>query len=542
MNSVIRRCSRLQRWLRTVGCFGATLLLLLELSLMGAMAQPGTRATEAKATVALDGQAIFQISDAGEFSAPERAELVNLQLQDALQSAQPLTVRIEQRNRLPTLLLNDRYLLTVTEQDATNGSPNEQAARWQQQLQSSIEQAQAERRPAYLKAMLALSAGILLGVALLHWLLGRLRQRSLRSLRQRLSVSGHAAALETSRPIERLVKLILATLRAGFWVGAALYITNLFPLTRVWSYRVTRALLSSLTSPLITLGRNAYSVTDLLLLAILLTGLVTVASIATNLLRSRVLNLAGLSQGGQEVIAILTKYGLISIGSLVVLQIWGLDISSLTILASALGVGIGFGLQDIAKDFGSGLVLILERPIQVGDFVEVGKSKGTVERIGGRSTEIRTLDHVSIILPNSRFLEEEVINWSHRNPISRLHLPVGVSYSADPEAVKAALLAAAESHSEVLNNPPPQVFFTGFGESSLDFDLLVWTTQPSRQFILKSDLYFQIFALLQARQIEIPFPQRDLHLRSGTLNLSPQAEALLRQAERPAQHHDGKTS
>ncbi|HEY9639679.1 MAG TPA: mechanosensitive ion channel domain-containing protein, partial [Coleofasciculaceae cyanobacterium] len=224
-----------------------------------------------------------------------------------------------------------------------------------------------------------------------------------------------------------------------------------------------------------------------------------------------------------------TKYSLISIGTLIVLQIWGLDISSLTILVSALGVGIGFGLQDIAKNFGSGLVLILERPIQVGDFVEIGSFKGTVERIGGRSTEIRTLDHVSIIVPNSRFLSEEVINWSHHNPVSRLHLPVGVAYHSDPQIVRTVLLEAAQSHTDVLQSPLPQVFFTGFGDSALNFDLLVWTTQPSRQFILKSDLYFRIFELLQERQIEVPFPQRDLHLRSGILSLSPQTEALLTQ-------------
>ncbi len=110
---------------------------------------------------------------------------------------------------------------------------------------------------------------------------------------------------------------------------------------------------------------------------------------------------------------------------MVLLQVWGFDLSSLTILASAISVAIGFGFQDIAKNFGSGLVLLFERPIQVGDFVEVNQYMGTVEYIGPRSTLIRTLDQISIIVPNSRFLENEVINWSHQNPISRLHVPVG---------------------------------------------------------------------------------------------------------------------
>ncbi|MBW4467693.1 MAG: mechanosensitive ion channel [Pegethrix bostrychoides GSE-TBD4-15B] len=515
-------------------CFGIALLLVLRLGSPSALAQAGSRtapeSTTSEATVTLDGQPIFQISDAGQYSAQARADLISLQLQAALQMAKPLSVKIEPRNRLPTLLLNDRYLLTVTEQDAQpNSTPDEQAIIWQERLQTKLRQALAERRPAYLQKTIALAIGIILAVAALHLGLRRAQQRGLQSLQQLLHMPTDAS--KPSRPVEGLSKLLLALVQAGLWIGAALYIANLFPLSRAWSYRVSEALFTSLTSPLMTLGRNAYSVIDLLLLALLLLALFSLAGMATNLLRSRVLHLAGLSRGGQEVIATLTKYSLITIGTLVVLQIWGLDISSLTILASALGVGIGFGLQNIVKDFGSGLVLVFERPIQVGDFVEVGSFKGTVERIGGRSTEIRTMDHVSIILPNSRFLEEEVINWSHRNPISRLHLPVGVAYSSEPEAVKTTLLEAAQSHHEVLSSPPPQVFFTGFGESSLDFDLLVWITQPSHQFILKSDLYFRIFALLRERQIEIPFPQRDLHLRSGTLNLSPQIEALFKQRQ-----------
>jgi potassium-dependent mechanosensitive channel len=517
-----------------MGSLGILILMIWGLWLSPAIAQ-----SSSQTTVALDGEPLFQISDSGQYSAQERVNLINLQLKAAVQSSNPLSVRVEQRNRLPTLLLNDRYLLTVTEQDAIPGStPNEQAAFWAQQIQDAIQKSRTERSPAYLQEMAILASGILIAVASLHWLSGRVKQRAFRALRQRLFTAAETSSESSTRPLEGLLKLLLAIARIGLWVVAALYITNLFPITRSLSYQITRALMSSFTSPIVTLGRNAYSVTDLLLLAGLLAGLIAFAGTASNLLRSRVLHLAGLSRGGQEVIAILTRYSLITIGTLIVLQIWGLDISSLTILASALGVGIGFGLQNIAKDFGSGLVLIFERPIQVGDFLEIGSFKGTVERIGGRSTEIRTLDHVSIIVPNSRFLEEEVINWSHRNPISRIHLPVGVAYNAEPQAVRTALLEAAQSHDEVLQTPPPQVFFTGFGESALNFDLLIWTTKPSRQFILKSDLYFRIFELLQERQIEIPFPQRDLHVRSGMLSLSPQSEALLRQQVQQASNGD----
>ena len=527
----------LQQCIRTAGRLGISLLLILNLWLSPAIAQAPAQ-SPAQSPIVLDGQSLFQVSNSGRYSAKERASLVTLQLGEAVQSTERVNVRIEQRNQSPTLLLNDRYLLTVTQQDTILGStPSEQAAIWAQQIQDAVQQARVERSPAYFQRMALLAGGIMLLGALLHWLLGKFKQRVLQSLRQRLSTGTETPDSSSSRPLEGLVQLLLAISRLGVWLIAALYVTNLFPVTRSWSYQITNVLVSSFTSPIITLGRNAYSVTNLLLLGGLLAGLVAFAGTLTNLLRSRVLYLAGLSRGGQEVIAILTKYSLISIGTLVVLQVWGLDISSLTILASALGVGLGFGLQDIAKNFGSGLVLILERPIQVGDFVEIGSSKGTVERIGGRSTEIRTLDHISVIVPNSRFLSEEVINWSHHNPISRLHLPVGVAYRSDPQAVRTALLEAAR-HPDVLQNPPPQVLFTGFGDSALNFDLLVWTTQPSRQFILKSDLYFRIFECLQAQQIEIPFPQRDLHLRSGMLNLSPQAEALLMQQSQQSTNGD----
>lgn len=513
----------LKQYTQAASRIGVLLLLILNLWLFPAIAQ-----SPDQSPVAIDGRSLFQVSDSGQYTAEERASLVTLRLKEAVQFGDRVNVRIEQRNQSPRLLLNDRYLLTVTQADAIPGStPDEQADIWAQQIQAAVQQAQVERSAAYFQEMALLAGGILLAVALLHGLLGKFKQRILRSLRQRLP-----SAIETpdsSRPLEGLLQLLLAITRLGIWIIAALYVTNLFPVTRSWSYQITYVLVSSFTSPVITLGRNAYSVINLLLLAGVLAGLVALAGTVTNVMRSRILHLAGLSRGGQEIMAILTKYSLISIGTLIVLQIWGLDISSLTILVSALGVGIGFGLQDIAKNFGSGLVLILERPIQVGDFVEIGSFKGTVERIGGRSTEIRTLDHVSIIVPNSRFLSEEVINWNHHNPVSRLHLPVGVAYHSDPQMVRTVLLEAAQSHTEVLQSPPPQVFFTGFGDSALNFDLLVWTTQPSRQFILKSDLYFRIFELLQERQIEIPFPQRDLHLRSGVLSLSPQTEALLTQ-------------
>ncbi|MBG1245168.1 mechanosensitive ion channel family protein [Nostoc sp. NZL] len=484
--------------------------------------------TLTKAPVILDGQKLFQISDSGQYSAQDRANLINLQLKNVIQTSESIQVKIEKRNQLPTILLNDRYLLTVTEQDSVPGSTvDEQATMWAQQLEEELQQAHLERTRTYLQQTTFVAVAILFITAGFSWLLGWIKHHFFRVASQRLTTTNAIPNSEPLKVLELFLKLVLASIRIGLWVSAVLYITNLFPFTRQWSYQISNILITSFTSPLLTLGKNPYSITELIILIGLLFGLVIFAGTLTNFLRSRILYFTRINRGAQEAIVILFKYGVIFIGTLVLLQIWGLDISSLTILASALSVGIGFGLQDIAKNFGSGLVLVFERPIQVGDFVEVGEYTGIVERMGARSTEIRTLDHVSIIVPNSRFLEKEVINWSHRNPISRLHLPVGVAYSSDPNAVQAALLEAASKHPNVLQVPSPLVLFKEFGNNTLNFELLVWTAEPNKQFLLKSDLYYKIYEVLQQRQIEIPFAQLDLHMRSGTLEFTPEMQLAL---------------
>ncbi|MBD0264549.1 MAG: mechanosensitive ion channel [Tolypothrix sp. Co-bin9] len=515
----------------------ATLTFVLLIWLTPTVAQALT-----KAPVILDGQQLFQISDSGQYSAQERASLINSQLRNAIQTSESIQVKIEKRNQLPTILLNDRYLLTVTEQDTVPGSTvDEQSKIWAQQIEEALQQAHLERTRTYLQQTTFVAAAILLITIGFSWLLGWIKHHFFRVVSQRLTTTSNGIPnSEPLRVLEIFFKLVLASMRIALWMSAILYITNLFPFTRQWSYQISNILITSFTSPILTLGKNPYSLTELIILIGLLFGLVIFAGTVTNFLRSRILHLTGINRGAQEAIVILFKYGLIFIGTLVLLQIWGLDISSLTILASALSVGIGFGLQDIAKNFGSGLVLVFERPIQVGDFVEVGEYTGIVERIGARSTEIRTLDHVSIIVPNSRFLEKEVINWSHRNPISRLHLPIGVAYSSDPKAVQAALLEAASKHPNVLQAPSPQVLFKEFGNNSLNFELLIWTAEPNKQFLLKSDLYYNIYEALQQRQIEIPFPQLDLHMRSGTLEFTPEMQlALIQMFERLSNNKQG---
>jgi len=384
-------------------------------------------------------------------------------------------------------------------------------------------------------AIVAISVFLALTLTL-HIMIGRLGRRFLLPFLQATIQPTDETPTRRWLHANSIFQVLLITVRSGLWVGVGLLLTQFFPITQQWSNRITRALVASFTTPVLSLGNSRYSLGDIILLAGMLLGLVVLSKIITDLFKIRILTLAGINRGAQEAIAIIVRYTLLVIGTIVLLQIWGLDISSLAILASALSVGIGFGLQDIAKNVGSGLVLVFERPIQVGDFVEVGKSLGTIERIGVRSTVIRTPDQISIIMPNSRFLEDEVINWSHDNPVSRLHLPVGVAYSSHVETVRTTLLEAAQNHPYILIHPKPQVLFKGFGDSSLDFELLVWTRDPSQQIFLKSDLYFRIERLFRDRTIEIPFPQQDLHIRSGTLPVTLPTE-FAAALQKIATHH-----
>jgi small-conductance mechanosensitive channel len=207
-----------------------------------------------------------------------------------------------------------------------------------------------------------------------------------------------------------------------------------------------------------------------------------------------------------------------------VLQIWGIDIASLAVLISALSVGIGFGLQNIANNFISGIIISFDRSMKVGDFIQLNDLMGTVERIGTRSTELRTLDHVSIVVPNSRFLEEALVNWNHGNPVSRIGIPVDVAYGSDSDRVRTALLEVARNYEPLLPAPEPQVWFRGFGDSALKFELLVWIRDPQNQFKYMSELNYRIYDVLARYNIEIPFPQRDLHLKS--LHFDPAIKSL----------------
>jgi small-conductance mechanosensitive channel len=205
-------------------------------------------------------------------------------------------------------------------------------------------------------------------------------------------------------------------------------------------------------------------------------------------------------------------YTVIIIGALVAVATLGLDFSKLAIVAGALSVGIGFGLRTIVENFVSGLLLLIERPVKVGDWIVVGSVEGTVKRISVRSTEIETFDRSSVIVPNSDLISQSVKNWTHKNRTIRISIPVGVAYGSDTERVRDLLLECAKSTPHVLSYPEPYVVFMAFGDSSLDFQLRVYVQDTDYYITVLSGLHFAIDASFRENGITIPFPQRDVHI------------------------------
>jgi potassium efflux system protein len=368
-------------------------------------------------------------------------------------------------------------------------------------------------------ANLLAATATVVAAAVLYWAL----HRAARLLRRQQVLQSHRGRGAESLLVRWAAGLefCLFLLRVLVGAGAAWLIAGQLTGLRPWRELLAMIVGMSLDLPLVTISDHPYTARQLLELPAALVVVWLAITALTHALRTRLLRLTPIQRGAQETVVLLARYGLLFVATVVVLQLWGLDVSSLTFLASLLGVGIGFGLQNIANNFVSGLVVSFEKPIQPGDFIKVGEHSGTVERIGPRSTEVRTLDNVSILLPNSKVLETEVINWSHGDPVYRLHVPVGIAYGADVRRVRAALLETAREHPGVLRDPRPRVELRGFGASSLDFELLVWAREPRQQNHLRSDLNCRIEAALRRYRIPIPFPQRDVHLRS------PQIEPLL---------------
>jgi len=238
------------------------------------------------------------------------------------------------------------------------------------------------------------------------------------------------------------------------------------------------------------------------------------------MLRNSVLPPFRLTTNAEFLILRLIHISIVILGVLIGINLAGLGLTNLAVVVGGLGIGIGFGLQNIASNLASGWILIFERPIRVGDQVTVGEMFGTVSPINMRSTLITTLDNIDIIVPNSKLVEDTITNWTYRDKLMRIRIPIGVAYGSDTALVKQALLEVAHAYPQVIQGPDPNkhqisaplVRFINFGDSSLDFELLAWIPNVERRFDIMSDLHFMIDQKFREYNITIPFPQRDVHL------------------------------
>lgn len=465
-----------------------------------------------KVPVVLDGRKLYKVSASGNFTANERANTINALLQEKvdqnLLQGKPVNVTIQQQAGQTVLKVNNRYLVSITEADLIPGMmPQEQAEIWQEKVQLALERSLKERTPAYRNwafQMIAISFVITLLIQVgLFWLCRYYQRQQLKQPNQQ------AGSLQ-------LLGLLILKIAVG--IGFICYCINLFPRPRRQFCKVIFLIENTFTARMFKLGEVPISLNRILLLGISTIILWFAVHLFTQFLKKRILPLAGVDRSSQDAIAFFTQYFMIFLGFLLILNAGGVDFQALAIILSVIGVGIGFGLQNIAKDFISGLILIVTRPIKIGELVQVGEFQGLVQRIGARTTEISHIDRYIITLPNSQFIEGEVLNWN-RSGLTRVKAYVGVPYHSDIDFVYKVLQAASQvEHPDILRHPPPKVKFRGFGESELRFRVVAFIRDPLKEPKVRTHLYNQIEKYLRKYGIEVPFPQRDLHIKTPDSN------------------------
>lgn len=273
-----------------------------------------------------------------------------------------------------------------------------------------------------------------------------------------------------------------------------------------------------LDRPLLRLSGGTLTLGSLLAAAFIVVLAVVLARLTTRAV-GRVLRSRGLADSARFAVSRLAGYAVAVVGTLVAVGSVGFNLDAIVAASAILMVGIGFGLQKVAENFIGGLILLVEQPVRKGDFVQVGDAFGWIVEIGMRATRVLTRDEVTIIVPNSELVSSQVVNHSTPTPRLRLSVVVGVAYGSDVARVKDTLLAVAGQSDLVLEDPPPEVRFDDFGDSSLVFALLAWIPNPAEDRRISSELRFAIDQAFRAAGISIPFPQRDLHLRSGLEDL-----------------------
>ncbi|MEB3883575.1 mechanosensitive ion channel domain-containing protein [Lyngbya sp. CCY1209] len=425
-----------------------------------------------------------------------------------------LAIEIVRRQNEVVLKVGDRPFLRVAEADTVGALyPENQGEIWQKKLQEGLNKSWRERTADYTRWAFKQIA-IAFFVALLLQVLLILLCRHVQQQQARQS-PGRWGSLKL---------LILILLQIGVWVVFIIYSARLFPITREWFYYLIKLLDSTFNNRIFQLGEEAISLNRVLVLILMVAALWIGVGWFVRLLRSRLLTLTAANRSHQDAIAFFVRYSLLFIGVLLVLNAGGIDFQSLAFLLGAIGVGIGFGLQNIAKDFISGLILIVARPIKIGELVQVGEFQGLVLRIGARTTEISHVDRHIITVPNSRFIEGEVLNWN-RSGLTRVKAYINVSYGSDIEFVSKVLLAAAQvEHPDILRHPPPKVKFREYAEDGLQFRVVAFISDPLKQPKVRTHLYSQIERYLRRYGIEIARPQQELYLK----DLDPEISAGVR--------------
>ena len=288
-----------------------------------------------------------------------------------------------------------------------------------------------------------------------------------------------------------------------------------------WSVRVlgyvgllqpALSIVKSALSAKLERGSISVSLEDVLAFVLVVWAAKLLSGFIRFVLQEDVYSRRGVPPGKAFAASRLLHYVILAVGLVVGMGVIGVDLTKVTVLLGALGVGIGFGLQNVVNNFVSGLILLFEQPVHVGDFVEVGDLYGQVQRIGLRASIVRTRQGAEIIVPNSHLISEQVTNWTLSDQLRRISLPVGVSYGAAPQKVIEVIEAAAGAHPRVLKNPPPKGLFVGFGDSSIDFDLRVWTDQYADWSKIRSEVAVAVHDAVQAAGMAFPFPQREVRL------------------------------
>ena len=315
-----------------------------------------------------------------------------------------------------------------------------------------------------------------------------------------------------------LVQLLIRLLTAGAAAGWALYAMDRFRILRA-----TYAFVAEVLSYTLAVGEISISLGNVLVFLISVVIAFWAARTIRLVLHDEVLTRMALPRGVGNSIASLTYYLVLLLGLGIALSAAGFQTSQLTIVFGALGVGIGFGLQGVVNNFVSGLILMFERPIQPGDVVDISGTSGQVRDIGMRATRIKTFEGADVIVPNGTLLSEKLTNWTMLDRSRRIEVSIGVAYGSDPREVITVLANVARQTPGIEADPAPVVLFMGFGTSALDFSLRAWTTDFDRWIDIRSDMLTGMYSALKQAGIDIPLPQRDLHLRS----ISGDASAIL---------------